>query len=385
MRIAYLVNAPRQHLTGAANRALSLAESAAARGDRALIVGPAECGLELAARERTIAFAPTRFSAGIASWWQLHRTLAAFRPDVVHAMSAAPLALAYPGLLLGVRGASGRGRGRVARFVSVVVDPDSTQVFADGQARPATTARRNRMLARMSRSLDGVFAVSEPVRERLESLGVTGAVTLGGAAVDIDDLTRRAQEPIALPLGRPRIGSAVGQLEPLKGVDYLLRAFAQLTDEFPDAICLIAGSGSQQAQLESLAAELGIGSRVRFLGYLTEPAPFLAALDLHVHPSLSEGLGSVTAQAMALGVPVVATAVRGSSDVVTDGVTGLLVPPADSDALASAMTELLRDDDRARQLAENGRADIAAHHSAAAFADATWDRYEQALAARRAR
>lgn len=381
MRIAYLVNAPRTHLTGAAIRALTLAGSASARGDSAVLIGPADSGLERAARERGLRFEPASFSASFASWRRLRRILVRTAPDVVHAMSAVPMVLARPSLLL-ARPASGSRAGE-ARFVSVVVDPTSAEVFADGSARPATVARRNRLLARISRALDGVFAVSEPVRERLVELGVSGVVTLGGAAIDAEELTRRAREPIALPHGHPRIGSAIGQLEPLKGIDVLLRAFERILAEYPEAICLIAGEGSQREELQLLAETLGIAARVRFLGYLDEPAPLLAAVDLHVSPSRSEGLGTATAQAMALGVPVIATAVGGSSDVVTDGVTGLLVPPDDVGALATAMSELLGDPERARTLAEKGRADVIARHGVAGFAGETWERYARALSDRR--
>ncbi len=374
MRIAYLVNAPRPHLTGAAARALTLAAGASARGASAVIVGPGDSALERAAAARGLEFAAAGFSASVKGRRELQRILAEWRPDIVHAMSAAPLVLAEPSLLLG-RPADGP----TARFVSVVVDPASASVFADGRSRPAVTALRNRMLARISTSLDGVFAVSDPVRASLQRLGVRGVVTIGGAAVDVEDLARRALTPITLPPGAPRIGSAVGQLESLKGVDVLVRAFARITVSYPQATLLIAGEGSQRELLAALAEQLGVADRVHLLGYVDEPAPFLAALDLHASPSLTEGLGTATAQAMALGVPVIATVVGGSTDVVTDGATGTLVAPGDAGAIAEAMLRLLGDPTRTRKLAEAGRADIAVRHSEASFVDATWARYARAM------
>lgn len=374
MRIAYLVNAPRQHLTGAALRALTLAASAAPRGDSAVIVGPGGSALEHGAAIRGLEFAAADFSASVRGRRELRRALAELQPDILHAMSAAPLVLAEPGLLLGRP-----SDGPTARFVSVVVDPASASVFADGHSRPVATALRNRLLTRISPALDGVFAVSEPVRESLQGFGVSGVVTLGGAAVNAEDLTRRAGTPITLPPGAPRIGSAVGQLEPPKGVDTLIRAFARVTAAHPDATLIVGGEGSQRAALSALAEQLGVADRVHLIGYLDEPAPLLAALDLHVSPSLSEGLGTATAQALALGVPVIATAVGGASDVVTDGVTGVLVPPRDADTMAEAMLDLLGDPARARRLAEAGCADVMANHSEAAFVDATWARYTRAM------
>jgi len=144
----------------------------------------------------------------------------------------------------------------------------------------------------------------------------------------------------------------------------------------------VAGEGSQRESLSTLAEQLGVSERVHLIGYLDEPAPLLAALDLHVSPSLTEGLGTVTAQAMALGIPVIATAVGGSSDVVAHGVTGTLVAPGDAGAIAAAMLDLLGHPARARVLANAGRADIAARHREAAFVDATWVRYTRAMNAR---
>jgi len=374
MRIAYLVNAPREHLTGATVRALTLAASAAPRGDSAVIIAPSGSALEAAAAARGLEFAPSSFSASVRGRQQLRSILTRLQPDILHAMSTVPLVLAEPRLLLG-RPADGPK----ARFVSIVVDPSASSVFADGRARPTATALRNRLLTRISPALDGVFAVSEPVCEGLQRLGVSGVVTIGGAAVNSEDLALRAQAPITLPPGRPRIGSAVGQLEPLKGVDVLIRAFARITATYPDATLVIGGEGSQRDALTALAEQLGVSDRVHLIGYLDEPAPLLAALDLHVLPSLTEGLGSVTAQAMALGVPVIATAVGGSNSLITDGVTGLLVAPADAGAIAEAMLRLLGDPGRARELAEAGRADVAARHSEAAFVDATWARYTRAV------
>lgn len=377
MRIAYLVNAPREHLTGAAKRALMLAVGATEAGDYAVIVAPRGSGLQRASEQRGIDFVAASFSAwglGVG----LRRALRSLDVDVAHAMSAIPAVLSRPGLLLG----SSFGRGGRATFVSVVVDPDSAMVFADTRPRPLATRLRTRILARASASLDGVFAVSGAVAATLQRRGVRGVVTLGGAAVDAGALSLRAAAPLELPSGWPRIGSAIGQLEPLKGVDVLLSAFAQVIARYPDAALFVAGAGSQRAALSDLARTLKVAPHVHFLGYLEDPAPFLAALDVHVSPSLTEGLGTVTAEAMALGIPVVATDVGGVRDVVTDGETGVLVAPSDPVALADAMLRILDDDVFAHTLAENGRAHVLASHSAERFVSETRAYYDRALAAR---
>lgn len=375
MRIAYLVNAPREHLTGAAKRALLLAAAASDRGHSALVVGPAGSGLQREATRRGIGFAAASFSV-LGLGMVLRALLKRERPDVVHAMSTVPALLASPRLLLG-----GAGHHR-AVFVSIVVDPDSGLVYADARPRPLVTRLRTWLLARVSPSLDCVFAVSEPVRVVLSQHGVRGVVTVGGAAIDEQSLIQRAAGEVDLPPGHPRIGSAVGQLETAKGVDVLISAFARIAAEFPQATLLVAGEGSQCEELHRQADSAGLAPRVHLLGYLLEPAPFLAALDMHVSASLTEGLGTVTAQAMALGVPVVATDVGGATDLVIDGVTGTLVAPGDIGALADAMRHLLSDPNLARTLARDGREHVLEHHTAASFVNETWAHYERTVAGR---
>ena len=264
-------------------------------------------------------------------------------------------------------------------FVSIVVEPGSPLVYADARRRPVTTALRNRLLRRVAPVLDGVFPVSHAVCDALERLGVRGRLVVLPTPFDVDSWRERAKVPIDLPAGRPRIGTAVGQLQRLKGVDHLLRAFASVASRHPDAICLIAGEGGERQNLERLAAELGIADRVHFLGYLEEPAPLIAALDVYAGPSLSEGLGTATTEALALGVPVVATAVGGTMEQVVDGVTGLLVPPADDDALAEGIERLLSDREAASALGLAGQREVIEQYGADRVLETTWAEYRRAL------
>ncbi|HWH36043.1 MAG TPA: glycosyltransferase family 4 protein [Acidimicrobiales bacterium] len=128
----------------------------------------------------------------------------------------------------------------------------------------------------------------------------------------------------------------VGSLTPEKDVGVAIRALVHL-----DGVELVvAGDGPERAGLEALAAAVAPG-RVRFLGVAAEPASVLAAADVLVLPSRSEGMPGVLIEAGLSGIPVVATAVGGVAEVVVDGQTGRLVPPADGRALAAAVTEVL--------------------------------------------
>ncbi len=158
----------------------------------------------------------------------------------------------------------------------------------------------------------------------------------------------------------PVIGT-IGNLYPVKGHIHLIRAAGSVIRLFPEAIFAIIGRGELLGQLLDEAGALGIEKNVRFLGFREDVPAFLQGIDLFAFPSLSEGLPLSLLEAMAAGKPVVATNVGGNPEVVMDGVTGFLVPPADPDGLASKLVVLLRDPSLARQFGENGRRRIHEH------------------------
>lgn len=168
--------------------------------------------------------------------------------------------------------------------------------------------------------------------------------------------------------------ATVGRLHEQKGHDYLLAATAKLAAEF-DCTVLIAGYGPLRQKLEERAQALGVAPHVRFLGYRTDVPRLLAACDLFVLPSLWEGMSNALLEAMAAGKPVVATAIDGNIEQVSPGVTGLLAPPKDSDALAEAMLELARDPARAREMGAQGREKVRREFSLEAMTRAYVDLY----------
>ena len=375
MRILFLVNAPRARLTGAASQTLALASALITNGEHVSIAGQRGSALERASLERGVSFHPVAFRATPWDLMRLTNVIRRERPDVVHAMSVVPLVLARPRVLA----ASGPGRGREGLFATIHVDPTSPLVFADGKSRPRAARFRNRLLRRVAPGLDCLFLVSGAILAELEAMGVAGRKVVVGAIVDATDLAKRRREPVELPAGRPRIGSAVGQLERLKGVDHLLRAFAALSTEYPEAACLIAGEGTEREALTLLAAELGVRDRVHLMGYIDDPAAFIGSLDVYVSPSLSEGLGVALAEALALGVPAVATDVGGTRDVVIPGRTGLIVPPADSSAMAGAIRQLLGNPERAHRMAREAAADAGSRFGPDRVLDVTLAEYRRAI------
>jgi glycosyltransferase involved in cell wall biosynthesis len=153
-----------------------------------------------------------------------------------------------------------------------------------------------------------------------------------------------------------------GRLRTRKAVAVLLEAFARMRRAHPGAALVLAGDGEQRPALEAQACRLGIDRAVRFAGARPRDAMAAeyAAADLFCLPSLYEGFPLAILEAMAAGLPVVATAVAGVPEAVADGVTGRLVPPEDADALARALAELAADRERARRMGEAGRRRIEA-------------------------
>jgi glycosyltransferase involved in cell wall biosynthesis len=166
------------------------------------------------------------------------------------------------------------------------------------------------------------------------------------------DQVRRALD---LPPQACLIGS-VSRLAPIKGLSYLIAAMPAILQRCPGVHLVITGDGEERVRLATQVAGLGLVPRVHFLGWREDPEAVIAALDVFVLPSLNEGLGKVLVTAMALGVPAVASRVGGVPDVIEDGRQGLLVPAADSAALAAAVVTLLGDRPRASAMGDAGRA-----------------------------
>lgn len=153
----------------------------------------------------------------------------------------------------------------------------------------------------------------------------------------------------------------IGRLSALKGPMTLVDAFARVLETHPGAELTLIGDGPERRALEERARVLGCAAQVRFTGYLSqdEVADTLAQADLFVLPSLAEGVPVVLMEAMASRIPVVTTRITGIPELVEDGVSGRLVPPGDSDALAEAISSLLADPDLRARMGAAGRDRVA--------------------------
>jgi glycosyltransferase involved in cell wall biosynthesis len=170
----------------------------------------------------------------------------------------------------------------------------------------------------------------------------------------------------------------VARLDRQKGHCYLLQAAARI----PDALFVFVGDGPERPSLEIQARELGLSDRVIFLGYRHDVIDLLASCNLFVLPSLYEGFPLSILEAMAAGKPVIASAIAGNDEVIIDGQTGLLVPPADPIALAHAIETLLADPVLAKRLAFAGRERICREFSVSTMVEHVTRIYEEALHSR---
>ena len=149
------------------------------------------------------------------------------------------------------------------------------------------------------------------------------------------------------------IGTA-SRLVPIKGLLYLLDGFARLIARRPGVRLEIAGTGTQRPELERLARDLGIVGAVSFLGWQRNISRVMARWDIYAQSSLDEGFGMAVLDAMAAGLPVVATGVGGIPELVRSGQTGLLVPPRDPEGLARSLERLVEDANLRRQMGQAG-------------------------------
>jgi len=185
-----------------------------------------------------------------------------------------------------------------------------------------------------------------------------------------------------LPADASVVGT-VGRLVEVKRQDVLLRGFSRVLPRVPNAHLVLVGDGPRRGELEALAAELGIASRVWFAGYHSSAAPFLQAMDVFALTSRSEGMPQSVLEACVAGLPVIASAVGGVPEVIADGRTGLLFPYGDDAALADGLITLLTDRSVATRLAVAARSHVEDRYSIGRMASEYDADFRHAIASRR--
>jgi glycosyltransferase involved in cell wall biosynthesis len=216
---------------------------------------------------------------------------------------------------------------------------------------------------------DLVVAVAPAVKRFCEQrIGIPAekvvVLTNGVEVAPFRDLPDRAESRKSLGCAADEVVfTCVANLRAIKGHTFLIQAFAELFAGGPRCRLLLVGEGPLRVQLEDQVQRLGLTGSVTFCGAATELRPIFAASDVFVMPSLIEGMSNAILEAMAAGLPVVATRVGGNVDVIIDGQSGLLVEAASPRALADAMAQLASDPSRRATLGSAARARVESHYS----------------------
>jgi len=326
-----------------------------ARSDRGRTLADYEC-FGTTSRFRTFLQAANPWA-----FWGLRRVLAEFQPDVVHVRMflgqlsplILPLLRHIPSLY------------HIAIYEAIC--PSATKMLPDRSpchSSPGMVCYRSHclplraMLPQMLRmklwqrwheAFRLIVANSEAVRSRLVAEGIRPAeVIWNGIPI----------QPSRPPLSFPPTVAFAGRLVQEKGVDVLLKAFAKVVEQVPEARLLLAGEGPQQERLRGLIAKLGLSTNVSMLGHIPrrELEQHFAPAWAQAVPSIQEEtFGLVAAEAMMRGTAVVASSSGGLNEIVQNGQAGFLVPPGEVNLLAEALIRFLKDRDLAEQMGKSAR------------------------------
>ncbi|MBP7690446.1 MAG: glycosyltransferase family 4 protein [Anaerolineales bacterium] len=288
--------------------------------------------------------------------WALARLMRQNRFDLIHAHASKPGFLA---------------RAAAAGIGVPVLYSAHGFAFHEGTApfRAAVFGAVERLAARWLTTR--IIAVCNEERDRALRFGVGrpeqyqtvyAGVELSRFGMPMDGAALRGQ--LGIPAAAPLIG-AVGRLNTQKSPLDFVRMAVQVRAVRPETHFIWIGSGALESAARQLATEQGMAGQLHFAGQRSDVPALLAALDGFVLSSRWEGFSLSILEAMAAGLPVVATRVTGAAEAVVAGETGWLVPPANPDALAAAVLALLGDPARARQMGAAGRQRVAAHFTRA--------------------
>lgn len=266
------------------------------------------------------------------------------------------------------------GRPHIVHVYSSYGDPRSYQKHRLGRARNLVAPSADSLA--LARSALGGFAPG--TRAHVVYNGMDPAPLAAAAEADV---------PAGLLAdGLPRLGM-VGNLDSRKNPACLVEAIGLVRRSFGPLRVLLVGAfrdPAYEAEVRGRVQALGLGDEVVVTGFLTNPFPVVRALDILVHPARRDPFPLALLEGMALGRPIVASAVGGIPEMLTDGETGLLVPPDDPVALADALLTLLRDPARRTRLGAAARATLERRFSPEAFAAGMFAAFDEAVAGRAA-
>ena len=317
-----------------------LAAELRTRGHRTTILAPGsrpseDAGVRIVGRPVRVPYrgtvAPISFSPG--AWRRIRSAMRSFDPDLIHAHE--PLTPS------------------TSMLAVLAAEAPVVATFHASLDRSRLMELAGPVLRQVSGRIDAAVAVSDAAASFVRRV-VRVPLEIVPNGVDVRAFSDPGRPVEGLPAG-PKI-LWVNRLDPQKGFEIMLRAFEQIASEVGEVHLLVAGDGRDRVLLRSLPGDLR--SRILRLGTVAHEAlpRYHAAADVFVSPATGqESFGIVLVEAMAAGVPVVASDIEGYREVVRDGVDGLLVPPNDPNALAAAIRRVLSEPELAAALKAAGR------------------------------
>ena len=269
--------------------------------------------------------------------------------------------------------------GRIAAKLAGVQGIVTTEHSYAGKSKSALWI--DRVLAGIT---DRIIVVSEEIKHfYAQKLNINPdklQVIYNGVALSLFNGTNQDGFRKELGVGKetPLLGM-IGRLTPVKAHEVLFEAIVHLQERFPSLVALIIGEGERRQELEKLCRERGVEQNVRFLGLRKDIHRLLSYLDISVLSSDSEGFSMTLLEAMAAGLPVVATAVGGTAELVVENETGFLVPPRNPAALANRIEQLLNDKALAEKMGAQGRQRVEKHFTLQRMILETESLYESLL------
>ena len=345
MKIAILVPLfPPKWLAGTEIATYNIAEHLAKRGHDVHVVTTLDKGLPREGTEQgfyvhRIGFPRVRFLGIMIFWLKALLLLKKLKPDVVHAQSTT---MGIPGILakrLLKKPYTVYGRGSEVYLPWLFKTPISKLIL---------------------RRADVVIALTEDMKTEMQKISSRDVAVIPNG-IDLEsyeDLPTKAAIRDRLGLNSAdSIILFVGTLRPVKGLKYLIQAMNIVRQKDTNVRLILVGDGVGRQSLERFVKELDLGDRVTFVGKVpNEKVPeYMSASDVFVLPSLSEGFPVTILEAMASGLPIVATRVRGLPEIVKDGESGFLVEPRNPEQLADRVLTLLKNEDSRQRMIMNNR------------------------------
>jgi N-acetyl-alpha-D-glucosaminyl L-malate synthase BshA len=338
MKIAFLVyNFPPNQLSGAGVAVYNIAKHLAFRGHEVHVITVSEVlPMESIQQGFFIHRIPKRgsgFVSTISFWIHVSWMLSKLKPDIISAQS---VPLGVPGLV-----------SKILLNVPCVVWGQGSDIYLQSR-------RKNLISEIVLRNADAVIALTEDMKRRMMDIFERNVYVVPNG-IDLDRFRELSSERCRAALNiraNEKIIISVGRLHPIKGHKYLIESLKTICKQHKDVQLILVGDGEEKYSLELLVEKLDLGAKVKFVGAIkNEDIPkYMAASDIFVLPSLSESFGIVNLEAMASGLPIVASKVGGVPEIVIDGENGFLVEPESPKEIAEKVTILLEDDELRKRI-----------------------------------